>query len=194
MKNQWPIWVLVIGVVIVVLFAFNYHSGKEFVPLSEIFPEEKGEKVPDIKYEFVNATAEEASPQAALPETAKVATPAMNEVVTQPVVAKTKVASVPAANVPAAAVPAATVSENVDLNKVPFTIQVASSKTKAMAEATLQKVKSKGYPGYVAEKNLGSKGIWYRTYVGKFQTKKEADEYLLKIKKDYKDSFIITPK
>jgi cell division septation protein DedD len=193
MKNQWPIWVLIIGIIIVVLFAFNYHGEKEFVPLSEIFPDEKVEKMPDIKYEFVNETAGEAPAPAASATTGSVeTTPAVSVTPSTVSVTPPVVTSKPGSAT--SPVVTTSVGEVKDLSRVPFTIQVASSNNKASAEKILQAVKAKGYPAYLVEKNLGAKGIWYRTYVGTFQTKKEADDYLLKVRQHYKDSFIITPK
>lgn len=191
MKNQWPIWVLVIGVVIIVLFAFNYHGQKDFIPLSEIFPDEKSETAPDIQYEFMNAATQGTQDLAAVPQESSQDL----SVKTEAVMPKAPVAS-PAAPAPQgapAALEPATPPAGTPV-KTLYTIQVASSKNKAGAETTLNAVKAKGYPAFLAQKDLGQKGMWYRVYVGNFQTRKEAEAYLPKVRQDYKDSFIITPK
>ena len=78
--------------------------------------------------------------------------------------------------------------------KIPYTIQVASFKEKSQAEKTLENVSAKNYPAYILSRDLGDKGIWYRVYIGKFDTKLQAEEFLTKVKQDYPDSFIISSK
>jgi len=52
-KNQWVIWTIVIGAIVVTLIAFNYQGDKkEVIPLSDIFPEEFDDSG-TIEYEFV---------------------------------------------------------------------------------------------------------------------------------------------
>ena len=41
------------------------------------------------------------------------------------------------------------------------------------------------------KKELGERGTWYRIYIGAFDTKAAAEEYLPKLQSDYKDGFII---
>lgn len=186
MKN-WPIWLFVIGVVGIVLFAFNYQGKDDAVPLSEIFPEEDA-PVKRVEYEFVDQQEQPAGETPA--ETA--------ETVTQPPVKRlASPAERPAA--PAAPqqvqAPAASPSAGTaDFSQTPYTIQVLSSSQKASAETALNKVKAAGYPAYLQEVNIPDRGTWYRIYVGRFQTRAQADEYLTKVKKDYENSFVISPK
>ena len=41
MHKTWFTWTIVTTIVVAVFFAFNYHGGKDAVPLSEIFPDEE---------------------------------------------------------------------------------------------------------------------------------------------------------
>jgi len=73
---------------------------------------------------------------------------------------------------------------------VGFTIQVASFQDKARAELTSEELKKKGYIPVISAKDLGDKGIWYRVWVGDFESEEKARELLKTLKEDYKDSFI----
>ncbi len=176
MKNQWMIWFFVAGVVVIVLFTFNYQSGDDVLPLGDVFPEGDLDTEPQIEYEFVQSesrvlTTQESSP-AAVPDKPVPQTAAVQPASQRPVVTPQDL-------------------EQRDFSKVPFTIQILSSKNKPKAEEALKKVKDSGYPAYLATKDLGEKGIWHRIYIGTFQTKEEADQYLPKVKNKYPDSFII---
>ncbi|MFA5260600.1 MAG: SPOR domain-containing protein [Candidatus Omnitrophota bacterium] len=178
MKNQWLIWFIVVGVVILVLFTFNYQSGQDVLPLGEVFPEDETGVEPPIEYEFVQSDGSVATPQERIPAVASTAVPVAQ----------------PPAEKPAGSPPAVRPQdlEQKDFSKIPFTIQVLSSKDKLRAQEALQKVKDAGYPtAYLATKDLGDKGLWHRIYVGTFPTKEEADQYLPQVKKAYPDSFII---
>ena len=52
MHKTWFTWALVTTTVVAVFVAFNYHGGKDAVPLSEIFPDEET-FFAGIEYEFV---------------------------------------------------------------------------------------------------------------------------------------------
>jgi len=199
MKNQWPLWLFMMGVAIIVLFAFNYQSGKDVVPLSEIFPEEDFEKLPDIEYEFAD---DDTAPAGGIP--AESSTESSQPPVT--VVKGPKPAGTPAASPAVSVAPpetqmaappqepeAAPVAAEPGQGK--YTIQVASYRDQATAEQGLKKVQSSGHSNaYVARADLGPKGTYYRIYVGSFATKGAADSYLTKVKRDFKDSFIISMK
>ena len=176
MKNSWLVWLFIVGVVITVLVAFNYQGGKSTIPLSEIFPEEKTLPT-DVEYEFVDATTEQQQPAATTP---------VQQAASQPTAQTAQAVEQQQA--------ATTAANAVDPKQVPFTIQVASFKTKEAAQTSLGKILEKGYDGFVISKDLGEKGIWHRVYVGIFQTKPQAEETLTKVKQDYPSSFIITPK
>ena len=210
MKSQWPIWVFILGVIAIVLFAFNYRGNEELVSLSEIFPEEDISKLPDIEYDFVNgedsAVEGQASEQVAqAPAVANaptvdigvgqepVATTASADVeqAAAPTEAAAKAAPVAAAK---ATTQSATQTARAEFNNPAFTIQVASAKDKEAAERQLKTVQAAGHPAYLVRKDLGDKGVWYRIYVGQFNSKSAANEYLSKVKGTYRDSFIISPK
>lgn len=71
-----------------------------------------------------------------------------------------------------------------------FTIQVASFQDKARAEIVASSLKQKGYQPVISPKELPEKGIWYRVFVGDFESEEKARELLKTLKEDYKDSFI----
>jgi len=71
-----------------------------------------------------------------------------------------------------------------------FTIQVASFQDKARAELVSEELKKKGYIPVISAKDLGDKGIWYRVWVGDFESEEKVRELLKTLKEDYKDSFI----
>jgi len=210
MKNQWPLWMFVIGVVMIVLFAFNYEGQNEVVSLSEIFPDDEFSDMPQVTYEFIDKEGVATPIQARPTPLAVERTTAQTVEVKRPVVAKQpapkpvqRVEAAPALNpVPRTApVPVvkkqpapAQVNTASQVSKIKFTIQIASSNNKERAMAALKKVKAKGYDAYLVEKNLGSKGVWYRTYIGKFSSKSEAQSHLSKVSRDYPGSFLISPK
>ncbi len=83
-------------------------------------------------------------------------------------------------------------SEKLAESKKPFTIQVYSVQDKPSAQKAVDGLRKAGHPAYFFSKDLKDKGIWFRVCVGRFDTKEEADQYLLTFKNLHKDSFIIT--
>ncbi|OGX08816.1 MAG: hypothetical protein A2Z88_09380 [Omnitrophica WOR_2 bacterium GWA2_47_8] len=72
-----------------------------------------------------------------------------------------------------------------------YTIQILSSKDQPALEKSLAKAKSSGFDSaFIMTHDLGDKGIWYRLYIGKFQTKSEADTYLQNVRSVYPDAFV----
>lgn len=72
-----------------------------------------------------------------------------------------------------------------------FSIQVASFKQEQSAQQELEKLLKKEFPAFVESRDLADKGTWYRVYVGRFESKQKAGEYLKNVQASYKDSFII---
>lgn len=184
MKNSWLVWLFVIGVVVTVAVAFNYEKGKNVVPLSEIFQEES---IPvDVEYEIVKPDTDEAIKEAVTQAKTSTTTASASTKPTTTIVAQ------PAPS-PKAEMPSTVVK---DYAKTPFTVQVASFKEETRAQKVVDTLKSKGYVGQIVAKNLGEQGIWNRVYVGQFNVKAEADEFLKKIKNDFDgkiDGFVISP-
>lgn len=83
-------------------------------------------------------------------------------------------------------------ASSADILEKPFAIQVYSFQDKDRAELALASLSNDGYPAYIVTKDLGEKGLWHRVWVGRFQTKEEAEALLKELKKDYKDSFIVS--
>ena len=77
---------------------------------------------------------------------------------------------------------------------VPFTIQIGSYNDRQSAEVALKGIQAAGYPAYIGTRDLGAKGTKYRIYVGKYQSKAEANQSLSELKGKYRESFIISPK
>ena len=173
-QNSWLVWFLIGGIVITIFVSFNYQDNKDTIPLSEIFPDEETYPI-DVEYEFVD--------EVALPEVKPV-----EEVVKKSVEEpkpKVIVEQAPKPKPKPVSKPAVTAA---------YTIQVASFKTRAGADSLLKEIKAKGYEPYVVKKFVKDKGEWHRVYVGKFQTKSQAQEFLNGFQKDYANSFIIASK
>ncbi len=173
--KSWLIWIVVVAVV-TVFAVFNYQEGKDAVPLSEIFPDEEVFPV-DVAYEFM--------PEEIVPSKAE-------EVA--PVVEKTR------AVIPAAPVIEVPVEVLASVNSAPtekmaaYTVQIASFKNKKRAEEALVNIKGKVPSAYMASRDLGEKGTWYRIYAGHFDQRSEAEVTLSDIKQNFDGSFIISPK
>lgn len=58
---------------------------------------------------------------------------------------------------------------------VPFAVHVASYKTLGQASKEIAQLQKFGYTGNAIETDLGSKGTWYRVYVGSYSTVAEAE-------------------
>lgn len=173
MKNQWPIWIFLVGVIIVVLIAFNYQSERDSMPINQLFPQEEVKQEPTVEYEFVDMAKPEP-----LAEPESVPAPAVPAG-----------QSAPTQTVPT---PSPTTVTSGGVSSASLTIQVLSSNNKDRAEEALKKALAAGYPAQLVTKDLAEKGVWHRIYVGQFSTKAAAEESLLKVKKNYPDAFIIT--
>lgn len=200
MKRTWLVWILMGGVLVTVLIAFNYERGKETVPLSEIFPG-KGALHNEVEYEFFD-TDEKGSALVATPEMKQPSRPVQSA---PAAAAKAPVTSVPAKQ--ASAVTSSTAKPKTTVvtpasssggttitggsGKI-YTIQVAAFKERSRADKAVAQAQQKGYSAYVDEKSRSDGSIWYQICIGKFDAQSPARELLIKIKQDYKDGFIRT--
>ncbi|MCD4780556.1 MAG: SPOR domain-containing protein [Candidatus Omnitrophica bacterium] len=209
LKNSWLISFFIVGVIAIVYMAFR-HQADNKIPFSEIFPEE--DKYPvDIEYEFVDAPVVTLPTEAtgsslesvAVDQQHKQVTPTgtmVEQVVPPATIAKTVEPPQDVQQVASAKAEQEIKQEQVSLpdilNQSPqvYAIQIASFKKIERAKELLRELIQKDYDAYVVQKDLGSKGVWYRIYVGKFQTKDSADQALTDVKKNYKSSFVIAPK
>jgi len=186
MRNSWLMWVFIVGVVVTVLVVFNYEGTQDSTSLSEIFPDEEAYPV-DVEYEFVDADEIIKEEAAAQEEVAPI-----HEKISQTTTAAIKkvqeIVKVPKAK------PRRIITAKLPAGKIPFTIQVASFKEKPMAEKALTRILNKGYDAFIVGRDLGAKGTWYRIYIGRFNSKGEAQGQLTRVKDDYASSFIISPK
>lgn len=175
MRKSWFTWLFVVAAIIMAFVLFNYQSGKDAVPLSEIFPDEEVTPA-DVEYEFVQdeAAGEVKQEAAAIPAAAEVKAP---------VVAEEKAEAV-------AAVKETVLRET----EAKFTVQIASFKDRKKAEEALARIIKNVPSAYLSEQNLGDKGTWYRIYAGRFNARTDAELSLNDIKRNYNDSFIISPK
>lgn len=175
MKNNWLILVFIVGIFVTVLFAFNYQGDEETIPLSEIFSDE--ETIPiDIEYEFVSPKEEVQVAEKVKP-------------VTEPTSKEKSSIQKDGAQKQVKISPTKSLEEN--KSEFTFTIQVASFKERKKAEEVLTTLEKKGHAGHIVTRDLGSKGVWYRVYVGNFNTKEEASVLLKELKTMYKDSFVL---
>lgn len=186
MRNSWFMWVFIVGVVVSVLIAFNYQGGKTAVPLSDIFPDEVEYPV-DIEYEFVETEAPTA-----------VSTVADVVPVIVPAVEKAPVVETVSPVKPSVSVAKKTETKSIVTTAAPqgqyYTIQVASFKTQGQAEDAQKKLAGHSIEAYIVKKDLAEKGVWYRLYVGQFDSKEKAQASLGQVNKIYSGSFVIFSK
>jgi len=171
MRKTWFTWAIVTTVVVAVFFAFNYHGGKDAVPLSEIFPDE-GVFSADVEYEFVQDEVVQQKVE-------KVASIIKEEEVVILEVSK--------------AVPVSSTHKALGGN-FNYTVQIASFKDHKKAAEALTKIRAQVPSAYISSNDLGAKGVWYRIYAGQFELRSEAEVTLNDIKQTYDSSFIISPK
>ena len=91
-------------------------------------------------------------------------------------------------------IPFAEPMPEIDMAQTGFTIQIASFNGRSRAEKLVERLRKKKYGPYIVGRDLGSKGTWYRVYIGQYDSKDSAQRDLSQIKKEYKDSFIISAK
>ncbi|MGE0268390.1 MAG: SPOR domain-containing protein [Candidatus Omnitrophota bacterium] len=189
MKNSWLVWIFIVGMVVTILIAFNYQGAQDTVPLSEIFPETETYPV-EIEYVDDQPVSQPNANETAMPiktSADKMIVSAIQEEAPEPIV-----------NSPITVIQETKKIEPVKsavLQKdAKYTIQIASYKDKVNAEKKISELEKKDYKAFLVSKELKDKGTWHRVYVGSFSTKKEADDYLTKVKKDYSGSFVISAK
>jgi len=176
MKKQSFLWFLVALIVIGVFLFFNSQGTQDVMPLSDVFPQQADVQEPSVQYVYMDTkpSAQEAS--------------TITEIATQGQETKDSLVETEAPTnqeEPAG---------KDDLASASFTIQVASFKKEKYARSAVKKLESQGYSGKIVTKDLNNKGIWHRVYVGAFQDKAEARNYLAKIRGNYPDSLIISLK
>jgi len=175
MKNQWVLWFLIIVVIGVVLFAFNYQGNQDAVPLSEIFPSQESSDVAEVEYVFMDTPTlpvEETAPESVTPPETQTVEIAVPDPVTQPV-------------------ETAGTARAADSTGGPYTIQVASFQKKEYAQKVIDELKQKGHQAFLEDKDLGAKGVWYRVYVGKFQSSDDASQYISRLPNKFNDGFVL---
>ncbi|HBG61490.1 MAG: hypothetical protein A2Y03_06100 [Omnitrophica WOR_2 bacterium GWF2_38_59] len=187
LKNSLLIWVFSVAVLVTVLLAFN-KQGSQKIPLSEIFPEQEVAPA-DVEYEFVG---EEVVNQEEQVEAKEVEAKAVEAKAVEPIVKKPVANVVQESKVVEDQVKKAVVKkpEIVQPAASFYAIQVSSFKNSSKAQQDVDNLIKKGYEAYIMPMNLGSQGVWYRVYIGKFETKSSAMLFLQGIQKDFKDSFI----
>ena len=65
-----------------------------------------------------------------------------------------------------------------------FTVQVKATQSPAEADKFAQKLKQQGFQPLVAEAEVAGKGHWYRVRVGRFDSRPQADHYLIDFKRE----------
>jgi DedD protein len=77
--------------------------------------------------------------------------------------------------------------------KTTLAVQVYSFKEKARADASLQKLKDKGFSNsYIMVSDVGARGTWYRVRVGTFANEEEAMKTLEAVTREFKSGIIVT--
>ena len=180
MKNQWPFWLFVLAIVIVVVISLNYQGKNDVVSLGEIFPEEPE----TLDYEYVTSpdqtqigTEDSAKVESSVEPSVLVKEPDLPSASVKPVVVTEKTSPAQPTAITAA-----------------YVIQVLSSKELKATETSLKKVKENGFAdAYVQSVNLGDKGIWYRIYIGQYSSMDQAKSALTSVKEKYTSAFITKP-
>lgn len=177
MRTSWIVGSIIVVSLIVIVVIFNHQAGRQTLSLNEIFPEEIIEEgIED------NGTGErEAATLIFNPPIASVGLKEENATA-----AKENVVASSGDNTHSEV----TIS---NLENIAFTIQISSFKDKAKADKVFADLKNKGFAPFVITKDLADRGVWYRVYVGEFNTKEEAQALLDKIRVDYPQGFIIAP-
>ncbi len=188
MKNQWPFWLFLVVIIVVIIFSLNYQKKAQPVHLGEIFEEGSSRKIdyvykPDETVPMDAVTQETVavpvSTDAALAPAAEVK-PAPVAVVAEPAPVKPVVQQAVAPKVETVA-PATT----------GYVIQILASKDKPSTDKALERAQKAGFSAaYIQTVALGDKGTWYRIYIGGFKTQAEAQGSLGSVKASYKDAFI----
>ena len=65
-----------------------------------------------------------------------------------------------------------------------YTVQVSALRTEEEARALLEKLRQKGYAGYIEPIAIPDKGTWYRVRMGEFPSKEFAGSTLDRLKRD----------
>ncbi len=75
-----------------------------------------------------------------------------------------------------------------------FTIQVGSYPVEEEASGEVLRWKEAGYSSFLSVGKIPEKGTWYRVRIGGFATRKEAEQFLKKLKaRDHKVSGLVVP-
>ena len=75
-----------------------------------------------------------------------------------------------------------------------FTIQVASFRDSKDAKKMVYKLNKKGYSAYRIIGKIPEKGTWYRVRTGSFDTWEQAEQTLLRLRRDNISGFIVNRK
>ncbi len=195
MKNTWLIWIFIVGVVATVFFAFNQKSD---VPFNDIFPEEESGPV-DIEYEFISKDHNKTGVDQANVVIQEKTSSAVESISSIKMENQKKAEPAPRVKEVVSAPPVETTQKEepkriVAPKSFKYTVQIASFQKKERADNLVSELKGKNYEAFIMAKDLKDAGIWYRVYAGQFNDMKQAQVLLEKIKKEYKGSFIISPK
>jgi cell division septation protein DedD len=60
----------------------------------------------------------------------------------------------------------------------PYSIYLGSYKTRERAQRAISEYRNKGLSSYWVKVDLGDKGIWYRVFLGHFQKREQANEFI----------------
>lgn len=83
--------------------------------------------------------------------------------------------------------------ETENLNKA-YTVQVGAYKDRVVAEGVMNKMKKKGYPAYIIDKDIPQEGTIYKVRVGELYNRDKAEELARRIKEKEKIPTFVTLK
>ena len=92
----------------------------------------------------------------------------------------------------AAAKPTAKVTTSAKTTSAaPHLLQIASFRSPDEAGILVRRLEKKGYSPYIQQADLGSKGVWYRVFLGPYASKEKAQTAAIRLKADEKlDSLV----
>lgn len=68
--------------------------------------------------------------------------------------------------------------------KLPFTVQISSSRSQQQCYRVAAMLRRTGYPAFTSSFVLKDQGLWHRIFVGSFATREEAEKTRLDLEKD----------
>ena len=175
MQENWPIWLLVVVALLVIAALINRNAANQQEETATVNEEEESNQSVETPAQET-AQNPEPSPSA----------------IAESQTAGTGSNVSPVTPVPSSITPSAGKLSSTAQQKKMFAIQIQSFQDQTKAHKSLMELTKAGYTPYIVRRDLKEKGIWYRVFIGDFQSKQEANTKLAELKQKYKDSFVVS--